>query len=159
MAMTLNELFSRQNFLSKLILKDGNKELSKDLKVKIIKARIEISKIRKSFDEDCQEAIKQMKSSDFDELARKNDKTEEETKKLQEETKKLQADYDAFVNDKLKEKATLIPLTFSDAELAEIVDVNAGNNVEMTTNTGKGVNKVKIPAQDFLEMIGTLFSK
>ena len=50
--MTTNEILTMQNYLTKIVLKNGDSELSKDLKVKIMKMRIEMSKIRKSFDED-----------------------------------------------------------------------------------------------------------
>ena len=50
--MTTNEVLTRHNFVSKLLLKDGDKELSRDLKVKVMGMRIEYGKIRKHFEED-----------------------------------------------------------------------------------------------------------
>lgn len=44
--------------------------------------RIELSKITKEYDADIQEAIKSVKPEGFDELAQKENKTEEESKTL-----------------------------------------------------------------------------
>ena len=81
--MTLNELMLKQNFISKALLKDGDKELSRNLKVKIVGMRVKMAKYRKDFDEDVQEAIKNLKPEGFDELASKQDRTEEENKQLE----------------------------------------------------------------------------
>ena len=44
--MTTNEALIRHNFMSKVILKSGEKELSKSLKVKVMQIRIKLAKIR-----------------------------------------------------------------------------------------------------------------
>ena len=49
--MTTNEAIARYNFISKVLLKNGNDELSKEMKVKVMSMRIELSKINKQFDE------------------------------------------------------------------------------------------------------------
>ena len=69
MEMTLNEVLIRHNFITKLLLKDGNSELTKELKVKIMGMRIALSKFRNQFDTDTQEAIKGLKPENFDALA------------------------------------------------------------------------------------------
>jgi hypothetical protein len=73
--MTTNEALIKQNFISKILLKSGDNELSKALKVKIMQMRIKLGKIRKEFDEDVQEAIKGFTPEGYSELAQKNDKT------------------------------------------------------------------------------------
>ena len=45
--MTVNEMMIRHNFITKIILRDKDKELSKDLKVKIMSMRIELGKLRR----------------------------------------------------------------------------------------------------------------
>ena len=55
MIMILNELLTRQNVLTKVILKDGDKELPKELKVKIMRVRMAYNKIKKNFDAEVQE--------------------------------------------------------------------------------------------------------
>ena len=51
MVMVLNDVLTRQNVFTKIILKDGEKELSKELKVKIMRIRMAYTKIKKAFDD------------------------------------------------------------------------------------------------------------
>ena len=94
--MTTNEAIAKYNFISKVILQNGNEELSKDLKVKVMAMRIELNKIKKSFDEDSKTFVDELLTEDFKTLAQKQDKTqEEETEyKLQEaKVNEAYADY------------------------------------------------------------------
>lgn len=147
--MTTNEVLTRHNFVSKLLLKDGDKELSRDLKVKVMGMRIEYGKIRKQFDEDVQEFVKGLNSDKLTELQQKGDRTETEEKELQELTDKLNGDYRAYVESRLKEEVTVSDRSFTEADYAELVEVNAGNDVE--------INGTKLQATDFLEILYTLF--
>ena len=147
--MTLNELMIKQNFISKVLLKDGNAELGKDLKVKIMKIRIELSKIRKQLDEDIQEAIKGFTPDGFQELSNKQDKTEQEQQELKELTNKINEEYNAFVTMKGNEEVSVSLPDITEQEYSEILEVNAGNDVT--------VNNQKIDAADFLEIIHNLF--
>lgn len=147
--MTTNEVLTRHNFVSKLLLKDGDKELSRDLKVKVMGMRIEYGKIRKQFDEDVQEFVKGLNSDKLTELQQKGDRTEAEEKELQELTDKLNGDYRAYVESRLKEEVTVSDKKFTEDDYAELVEVNAGNDVE--------INGTKLQATDFLEILYTLF--
>ena len=147
--MTTNEVLTRHNFVSKLLLKDGNKELSRDLKVKVMGMRIEYGKIRKQFDEDVQEFVKGLNSDRLTELQQKGDRTEAEEKELQELTDKLNGDYRAYVDSRLKEDVVVSDKKFTEEDYAELVEVNAGNDVE--------INGTKLQATDFLEILYTLF--
>lgn len=147
--MTTNEVLTRHNFVSKLLLKDGDKELSRDLKVKVMGMRIEYGKIRKQFDEDVQEFVKGLNSDRLTELQQKGDRTEAEEKELQELTDKLNGDYRAYVESRLKEEVTVSDKKFTEDDYAELVEVNAGNDVE--------INGTKLQATDFLEILYTLF--
>ena len=147
--MTTNEVLTRHNFVSKLLLKDGDKELSRDLKVKVMGMRIEYGKIRKQFDEDVQEFVKGLNSDRLTELQQKGDRTEAEEKELQELTDKLNGDYRAYIESRLKEEVTVSDKSFTEADYAELVEVNAGNDVE--------INGTKLQATDFLEILYTLF--
>ena len=147
--MTTNEVLTRHNFVSKLLLKDGDKELSRDLKVKVMGMRIEYGKIRKQFDEDVQEFVKGLNSDKLTELQQKGDRTEAEEKELQELTDKLNGDYRAYVDSRLKEDVVVSDKKFTEEDYAELVEVNAGNDVE--------INGTKLQATDFLEILYTLF--
>lgn len=147
--MTTNELMIRQNFLNKVLLKDSDNELSKDLKVKIMRLRIKLSKVRKEFDEDVQEAAKGFMPEGFQQLAQKKDKTEEEQKLFNEQNAKLNDEYNAYVLKRSQETVDGIDTKFTDAEYNEILEVNAGNDVE--------INGQKLSAPDFLEVFYSLF--
>ena len=148
MEMTLNEVLIRHNFITKLLLKDGNSELTKELKVKIMGMRIALSKFRAQFDQDAQEAIQGLKPSNFDALAQKQDRTPEEEKELKEMSDKLTEEYNAFVIAKGNEIVSF-DKKFTEEEFGEIMEVNADNDVEINGN--------KLNAADFLEVIYGLF--
>lgn len=148
--MILNEVLTRQNIISKIELKEGNKELSKELKVRIMRIRLAYNKVKKAFDEDVKEFVEQITTDEYKELAQKQNRTEEEEKKYNELNTQINSDYIEFVNQKGFEE---IKETFDDKlnedEYAEILDVNSGNNVE--------INGVKIKAADLMEIFYELF--
>lgn len=146
--MTLNELMLRQNFISKLMLKDGDKELSKNLKVKIVGMRVKMAKYRKEFDDEVQEAIKNLKPEGFDALSTKRDRTEEENKQLEEMVNKLNEEYNEFVNKKGMEEVDY-EVSLTEDEMNELIEVNSGNDVE--------INGTKLSAPDYLEILYSLF--
>ena len=150
MIMTLNEVLVRQNFLVKILFKDGESQLDKALKVKLMGLRIALGKIRKQYDEDIQEAIKGFKPDGFDELSQLELRTDEEEEKLQELVKSINEDYNLFIIEKGNEEITLDKsLTFTEDEFEQILEVNTGNDVEINGN--------KLQAADFLEVIYSLF--
>lgn len=149
MIMTTNEVLTRQNFLTKVLLKNDEAELSKDLKIKIMKLRIEYSKVRKQFDADLQEFVKELTTPRFNELQQKANKSEEEEKELKELTDKINEDYIAYVNKRGQDEVMVSNENFSEDEFNEIIEVNADNDVE--------INGTKLNAADFLEIFYTLF--
>ena len=146
--MTTNEALIKQNFVSKILLKDGDNELSKSLKVKIMQMRIKLAKVRKEFDEDVQEAVKGFTPEGYSDLVQKAEKTEEETKKLEDQSKQIQEDYNEFVMKRGQDEV-LVDTKLTEDEYNEILEVNAANNVE--------INGQKLNAADFLEILYTLF--
>lgn len=147
--MTLNELLTKQNFLSKIQLKNGDSELSKSLKVKVMSNRIEYAKVRKQFDEDTQEFIKGLTDKHFQELQQKADRTEEENAELKKLTDEANENYIEYVNGKGNEEVTCNEKKFTEDDFAEIIEVNADLDVE--------INGTKLSAADFLEIFYTLF--
>lgn len=146
--MTTNEALIRHNFMSKVILKSGEKELSKSLKVKVMQIRIKLAKIRKEFDEDVQEALKGFTPEGYNEIAQKVNKTEEDTKKLEDWNKQIQEDYNEFVIKRGQDEVVL-DTKLTEDEYNEILEVNAANDVE--------INGQELNAADFLEILYTLF--
>lgn len=149
--MVLNDLLTRQNVFTKLLLKDGDKELPKELKVKVMRIRMAYTKIKKSFDADVQEFIEELITDEFRELNSKETRTAEETARLEELSQKINSEYQVYMIQKGKEEVSVIDDTLTEDEYADIVEVNAGNDVE--------INGVKISAVDLLEVVYDLFVK
>ena len=148
--MILNEVLTRQNIISKIELKEGNKELPKELKVRIMRIRLAYNKVKKAFDEDVKEFVEQLTTDEYKELAQKQNRTEEEEKKYNELNTQINSDYIEFVNQKgLEEVKETFDDKLTDDEYAEILDVNSGNDVE--------INGVKIKAADLMEIFYELF--
>lgn len=138
----------KHNFITKVLLRDGDKELSKDLKVKLMGMRIELGKIRKQLEEDLQEAVKELTPKGYQELIMREDKTEEDKAQVEAWNKQINEEYNAYVDKRGKEEVQ-IDTTLSEDEFAQIIEVNAGNDVE--------INGTKLNAADFLEVLYSLF--
>ena len=148
--MILNELLTRQNVITKIELKDGDKELSKELKVKVMRIRLAYNKVKKAFDEDVKEFVEQITTDEYKELVQKTDRNEEEEKRFNELTSKINSDYIEFINQKgLEEISETIDDKLTEDEYAEILDINSGNDVEINGN--------KIKAADFMEVFYEIF--
>lgn len=146
--MTLNELMIKHNFITKVLLRDGDKELSKDLKVRLMSMRIELGKVRKQLEEDLQEAVRELTPKGYQELIMKENKTEEDKAQVEAWNKQINEEYNAYVDKRGKEEVQ-IDTTLSEDDFAQIIEVNAGNDVE--------INGTKLNAADFLEVLYSLF--
>ena len=150
--MILNEILTRQNVITKILLSHGNKELPKELKVKIMRIRMAYSKIKKQFDEDTQEFSKQIVSDELRDLANKSDRTPEENKRFNELNSKANAEYQEYLIQKGKEEVKDFTDTIlTDDEYADILDINSDGEYE--------VNGQKIKAADLMEAVYELFVK
>ena len=146
--MTVNEVMIKHNFITKVLLRDGDRELSKDLKVKLMSMRIKLGKVRKELEEDLQEVVKNLTPSGYQELIVKIDKTEEDKAQVEAWNKQINEEYNAYVDKRSKEEVD-IDTTITEDEFGEIIEVNAGNDTE--------INGTKISAADFLEVLYSLF--
>lgn len=150
--MILNEILTRQNVITKILLSHGNKELPKELKVKIMRMRMAYSKIKKQFDEDTQEFSKQIISDELRDLANKSDRTPEENERFNELNSKANAEYQEYLIQKGKEEVKdFTDTTLTDDEYADILDINSDGEYE--------VNGQKIKAADLMEAVYELFVK
>lgn len=148
--MTLNDVLTKQNVITKIILKDGDKELPKELKVKIMRIRMAYNKIKKQFDADAQEFTNQIISDELRELANKSERTLEEEARFNELNDKTNSEYQEYLIQKGLEEVKDTPddvITME--EYSDILDVNSGNDVEINGNSVK--------AADLMEIIFDLF--
>ena len=150
--MNLNDVLTKQNVITKIILKDGDKELSKELKVKIMRIRMAYNKIKKQFDDDTQEFTNQIISDELRELANKSERTPEEEARFNELNDKTNSEYQEYLIQKGFEEVKDTPddvITME--EYSDILDVNSGNDVEINGNSVK--------AADLMEIVFDLFVK
>lgn len=150
--MVLNEILTRQNVITKILLSHGDRELSKELKVKIMRMRMAYSKIKKQFDEDTQEFSKQIVPDELRDLANKSDRTPEENERFNELNSKANAEYQEYLIQKGKEEVKdFTDTVLTDDEYADILDINSDGEYE--------VNGQKIKAADLMEAVYELFVK
>ena len=150
--MTLNDVLTKQNVITKIILKDGDKELPKELKVKIMRIRMAYNKIKKQFDDDTQEFANQIITDELRKLSEKTDRTPEEDVRFNELNDKTNSEYQEYLVQKGLEEISDVPDdTLSLDEYSDILDVNSGNDVEINGNT--------IKAADLMEIVLDLFVK
>ena len=150
--MTLNDVLTKQNVITKIILKDGDKELSKELKVKIMRIRMAYNKIKKQFDEDTREFTNQIVTDELIKLSEKTDRTPEEDARFNELNNKINSEYQEYLVQKgLEEISDMPDDTLSLDEYSDILDVNSGNDAEINGNT--------IKAADLMEIVLDLFVK
>ena len=150
--MTLNDVLTKQNVITKIILKDGDKELPKELKVKIMRIRMAYNKIKKQFNDDTQEFTNQIISDELRELANKSERTLEEEARFNELNDKTNSEYQEYLIQKGLEEVKDTPddvITME--EYSDILDVNSGNDVEINGNSVK--------AADLMEIVFDLFVK
>lgn len=150
--MNFNELATKQNVLNALILKDGNNELGKELKVKIMRLRIAYKKARKQVDEDINEFAQDLLSEDAKAIQQKPEKerTSEEAAILETAVNKANVEYKEFLAQKgLEEIPFSANDSFTDEEFDELTDVNVGNTVT--------INEHEIKTEELLEAFYTLF--
>ena len=152
MLMNLNDVLTKQNVITKILLQDGDKELSRELKVKIMRIRMAYNKIKKQFDEDTQEFTNQIITPELKELSEKSERTSEEENRYEELASKANSEYQEYLVQKgLEEIKDSLDDSFTMEEYSDILDVNSGNDVEVNGN--------KIKAADLMEIIFDLFVK
>ena len=149
--MILNDVLTRQNVFTNIALKNGDKELPKELKIKVMRIRMAYTKTRKAFDAEVQEFMEELLTDEFKELNGKTDKTPEEEARFKELTNTINSEYNEYMIQKGQEEVKEIEDSLTMDEYSEILDVNSGNDVEINGN--------KISAVDFLEIVYDLFVK
>ena len=150
--MTLNDVLTKQNLITKVLLANDGKELSKELKVKIMRVRLAYNKIKKQFDEDTQEFSKQIVSDELRDLANKTDRTPEEEARFNELNTKANSEYQEYLIQKGLEDIKDAPEdTFTESEYGDILDVNSEGEYK--------INDIKVKAADLMEAFYELFVK
>lgn len=138
--MTLNEILLKQSVLAPLLVKSGDDELSKELKVKIVRLRIAFNKIKNQFEDEIKEFSSSLIPEDLKKLQEipEDKRTLEDSKKIEELVNKVNSEYREFLEQKGKEEVTFTADdSFTDNEFDEIISVNVGNDVTVNGNNVK----------------------
>ena len=148
--MTLNDVLTKQNLITKILLANDGKELSKELKVKIMRVRLAYNKIKKQFDEDTQEFSKQIVSDELRDLASKTKRTPEQEIKFNELNSKANSEYQEYLIQKGNEEIKETPNDlFTEDEYFDILDLNSEGEYE--------INGQKVKVTDLMEVFYDLF--
>ena len=148
--MTLNDVLTKQNLITKILLANDGKELSKELKVKIMRIRLAYNKIKRQFDEDTQEFSKQIVSDELRNLANKTKRTPEEETKFNKLNSKANSEYQEYLIQKGNENKKKTPNdSFTEDEYFDILDLNSEGEYE--------INGQKVRATDLMEVFYDLF--
>ena len=148
--MTLNDVLTKQNLITKILLANDGKELSKELKVKIMRIRLAYNKIKRQFDEDTQEFSKQIVSDELRDLANKTKRTPEEETKFNKLNSKANSEYQEYLIQKGNEDIKETPNdSFTEDEYFDILDLNSEGEYE--------INGQKVRATDLMEVFYDLF--
>lgn len=137
MEININEILMKSSFVKEIKI---NQNFPLELKLKIFYFIIFTNKIRKDFDECCQEFIKKLKPNNFERL--KGIELENITKTIIEE-------YNLFLIEKGKEKINFFNLEFNEEEFSYILDSNCDRDIILNDN--------KLKAMEFLQIIYSLF--
>ena len=178
-----SELIKKASMLKAILLSYKNKELSSDIKARVMMNRIFYSKYRKQFDEDVKEAEEAFKPEGFDENLKeaselehkvqektKNEKITEELmkealtpeefekhKSFMEEYTKYMKELIDFKSQKLDEEIEIDEKKFSQKEFENILDVNTDEkyNIDVCLkNDGKNmIVPGSMKSADFMEML------
>ena len=149
--MNLNDVLTKQNVFTKLVLTADNKELSKELKVKIMRIRLAYNKIRKAFDDEIKDFMDELLTDEFKELRDNQNRTAEEDTRFNTLLTDIDESYKEFLIQKGLETVSDVEDSLSEDEYAEIVDVNSSNSVV--------INEVTLTPEVFLELIYEMFVK
>ena len=151
MKLTTNDVIIRHNFITKVLFKDEDAQLSRDLKVKVMSMRIEYGKVQKAYAADVQEFTNSIMTDRFNELQQKADRTKEETEELQKLINQYNDEIGEYSRKRAMDEVEVKDFSFTIDEYNEILEVNADNDVV--------INNINIAAPDFLESLYELFVK
>lgn len=140
--MTYNEAISRYNVISNILMKDGDVELDRALKVKIIKTRTQLSKAKREWDLIIEDTVNQLKAT----YGITSITPQEEITKVE---KQMNEDLQAVMNEQAKTNVNVSIDSFTEDEYAEIVNVNV--------DTDAVINGQQIDSATLLELFHNLF--
>lgn len=140
--MTYNEAISRYNVISNILMKDGDVELDRALKVKIIKTRTQLSKAKREWDLIIEDTVNQLKST----YGITDTTPQEEIMKVED---KMNEDLQAVMNEQATMDVFIDLDLFTEDEYNDIVNVNVEHDAV--------INGQMLDSATLLELFHSLF--
>lgn len=140
--MTYNEAISRYNVISNILMKDGDVELDRALKVKIIKTRTQLSKAKREWDLIIEDTVNQLKST----YGITDTTPQEEIMKVE---GKMNEDLQAVMNEQATMDVFIDLDLFTEDEYNDIVNVNVEHDAV--------INGQMLDSATLLELFHSLF--
>ena len=140
--MTYNEAISRYNVISNILMKDGDVELDRALKVKIIKTRTQLSKAKREWDLIIEDTVNQLKST----YEITDTTSQEEIMKVED---KMNEDLQAVMNEQATMDVFIDLDLFTEDEYNDIVNVNVEHDAI--------INGQMLDSATLLELFHSLF--
>lgn len=135
MEMTINNAILRYNLLSVIKFSDQDYSLPRELKIKLIRLKLDLGKVKDEFMSFQQKAMEEIKSEEYNILVSKLDKNEEEIKRLNEVTNELNEELNKLVSNKSEELIEIRSFDYlNDDEFNQILNVNIDNNPVINGN-------------------------
>ena len=129
MEMTINNAVLRYNLIFVMKFIDGEYSLSRELKIKLIRLKLDLEKIRDEFVSFQQKAMEEIKTQEYEELLNKENKTPEEVKHLEEITAELNEELGKLIQEKSNEMVNVKSFDYlTEDEFNQILSVNVENN-------------------------------
>lgn len=144
--MTINNAVLRYNLISVMKFIDGEYSLSRELKIKLIRLKLDLEKIRDEFVSFQQKAMEEIKTQEYEELLNKENKTPEEVQHLEKITAELNEELGKLIQEKSNEMVNVKSFDYlTEDEFNQILSVNVENNPT--------INGSKLDFDTYVELI------
>lgn len=152
MKMTVNDAILRYNLIAAMKFIDGDYSISRDLKIKLIRYKIDLEKVKNDFVAFQEKAMEEIKTEEYKTLFNKENKTEEESQKLVEIANGLNEELGKLISNKTMETVNVKSFEFlTEDEFNEILSVNIENSPLINSN--------QLDANTYVELIHNVFVK
>lgn len=133
--MTINDAILRYNLLSVAKFVDGDYSISRELKIKLIRYKLDLEKVKNEFLTFQEKAMEEVKTEEYIALISK-DRNEQEQKRLEEITVSLNEELGKLVSNKTTELVEVRSFEYlTDDEFNDFLSVNVENEVVINGNT------------------------
>lgn len=151
MKMSINDALIRYNLLNNVKYVDEDYSLSRELKVKLIRLKLDLEKTYNDFNTFQQKALEEVKTPRYNELLANENRSDEENAELQTVINEINEDLNKIVLKKAEEEVNVNFTYLTNDEYNEFLSVNINNEVT--------INGVKLSAEEYVSLFYHKFVK